>query len=173
MYTSRPELTSSMQVTNQMLSLTGSLLDDPSNPPPPPEIQSIRAGPSPSPTPSLPELEVDEPPRPAKKSKVKPSAPTQAPYTQQMNGSSQAPVVASSEPQIDERFLSARELKKKHKEDAKKKRDERKSRKEEKQIDELENAGAGMVVGMNGNEEVGLKRKAGDADGEGKKRKKT
>jgi len=163
-----------MQVTNQMLSLTGSLLDDPSNPPPPPEIQSIRA-PSPSPTPSLPDMEVEEPPRPAKKSKVKPSAPTQAPYQQQMNGSSQAPVVASSvpEPEIDERFLSARELKAKHKADAKKKRDERKSRKEEKQIEVLEEAGAGMMVGMNGDkEEVGMKRKAGDVDGEGKKRKK-
>ena len=162
-----------MQVTNQMLSLTGSLLDDPSNPPPPPEIQSIRA-PSPSPTPSVSGMEVNEqPPRPAKKSKVKPSAPTETPYTQQMNGSSQAPVVASSEPQVDERFLSARELKQKHKADAKKKRDERKSRKEEKQIDVLEEAGAEMMVGMKGSEEeVGMKRKAGDADTEGKKRKK-
>jgi len=160
-----------MQVTNQMLSLTGSLLDDPSNPPPPPEIQSIRAL-SPSPTPSIPEMEV-EPPRPAKKSKAKPSAPTEAPYTQQLNGSSQAPVVASSEPQVDERFLSARELKAKHKADAKKKRDERKSRKEEKQIDVLEDAGAGAMVGMKGDaEEVGMKRKAGDIDGQGEKRKK-
>jgi len=88
-----------------------------------------------------------------------------------MNGSSQAPVVASAvpEPEIDERFLSARELKAKHKADAKKKRDERKSRKEEKQIDVLEEAGAGMMVGE---EEVGMKRKAGDVDEEGKKRKK-
>jgi len=165
-----------MQVTNQMLSLTGSLLDDPSNPPPPPELQSIRAGPSPSPTPSLSGMEVDEPaPRPAKKQKAKPSAPTQAPYQQQLNGSSQAPVVAPSapEPQVDERFLSARELKKKHKDDAKRKRDERKSRKEDKQVEALEEVGAGMMVGMNGNEEeVGMKRKAGDGGGEGKKRKK-
>ena len=159
-----------MQVTNQMLSLTGSLLDDPSNPPPPPEIQSIRA-PTPSPTPSLPDMQVDEPPRPAKKSKVKPSAPTQAPYTQQMNGSSQAPIVASSvpEPEVDERFLSARELKAKHKADAKKKRDERKSRKEERQVDGREETDNGM---FGGEEEVGMKRKAGDVDEEGKKRKK-
>jgi len=114
-----------------------------------------------------------EPPRPAKKSKAKPSAPTEAPYTQQLNGSSQAPVVASSVPQVDERFLSARELKAKHKADAKKKRDERKSRKEEKQIDVLEDAGAGAMVGMKGDaEEVGMKRKAGDIDGQGEKRKK-
>lgn len=119
-------------------------------------------------------MEVDEPAPP----------PTKKPRQQkQSNGHAQArpqqsvPEVqaqAPAEPQIDERFLSARELKKKRKDEEKRKRDERKSRKEAGQIEALEEAGAGMMVGMNGEEgpEVGSKRKAGDVDEEGKKRKK-
>ena len=162
-----------MQVTNQMLSLTGSLLADPSSPPPPPDIQSIRAPPSPSLSPEP--MEVDEPAPPPTKKPRQPKqtnghAPAQG-RPQQSVPEVQAQVPA--EPQIDERFLSARELKKKRKDEEKRKRDERKSRKEAGQIEALEEAGAGMMVGMNGDEaEVGSKRKAGDVDEEGKKRKK-
>lgn len=150
-------------MTNQMLSLTGSLLDDPSNPPPPPETQSIRR-PSPSLSPSP--MEVDEPLPPQQKKQRRPSH-------GQTNGHARTIVdVAPAESQIDERFLSARELKKKRKEDEKRKRDERKSRKEAGQIEVLEEAGAGIMVGMNGDEaEVGSKRKAGEAGDEGKKRR--
>jgi DNA-directed RNA polymerase I subunit RPA43 len=153
-----------MQVTNQMLSLTGSLLDDPSNPPPPPEIQSIRA-----PSPTLSEMDVedveDEPAPPPKKHKQTNGHDKHHKANGHTPAAAQVAVVAPEvapavvEPEIDERFLSARELKKKHKEDAKKKRDERKSRKEDKQIEELQVAGGD------------LKRKAEDVAGENKKRR--
>jgi DNA-directed RNA polymerase I subunit RPA43 len=175
---SRLELTIfRMQVTNQMLSLTGSLLDDPTNPPPPQEIQSVRA---PSPTLSQMDIE-DEPAPPPKKHKQTNGKDKTHKSAAASNGHAPAqvqvsvPEVAPSvvEPEVDERFLSARELKKKHKEDAKRKRDERKSRKEDKQIEAMEEAGGEMMVGMHGNEEeVGMKRKAEDGGGEGKKRKK-
>lgn len=154
-----------MQVTNQMLSLTGSLLADPSNPPPPPETQSIRAPPSPSLSPSPMEVDEPAPPR-AKKQR-------QASNGHAASAPGRPAPQAIAEPQIDERFLSARELKKKRKDEEKRKRDERKSRKEAGQIEVLEEAGAEIMVGMNGDEaEVGMKRKAGDGAGEGKKRKK-
>ena len=165
-----------MQVTNQMLSLTGSLLAVPSNPPPPPDIQSIRAPPSPSLSPEP--MEVDEPAPKAKKARQqKPQNKTNGHTPAQARPSQAVPEVQSTapaEPQIDDRFLSARELKKKRKDEEKRKRDERKSRKEAGQIEVLEEAGAGMMVGMHGDEEpeVGSKRKAGDVDEEGKKRKK-
>jgi DNA-directed RNA polymerase I subunit RPA43 len=121
-------------------------------------------------------MEVDEPaPRPVKKQKPPPKNLPSTARTQ-ANGNSQAPAVESanpvSEPQIDERFLSARELKKKRKDEAKNKRDERKSRKEATQIETLEEAGAGMMVGMKGDEEeVGMKRKAGDGDDSQRRKK--
>ena len=162
-------------MTNQMLSLTGSLLADPSNPPPPPDIQSIRAPPSPSLSPGP--MDVDEPaPSEAKKARQQKPAnghPTVHAQNRPQQSVPEVQSTAPAEPQIDERFLSARELKKRRKDEEKRKRDERKSRKEAGQIEVLEEAGAGLMVGMNGEEpEIGSKRKAGDVDGEGKKRKK-
>jgi DNA-directed RNA polymerase I subunit RPA43 len=115
-------------------------------------------------------MEVDEPAPKAKKPRQ------QKPVNGHARPQQSVPQVqaqAPAEPQIDERFLSARELKKKRKDEEKRKRDERKSRKEAGQIEALEEAGAAMMVGMNGEEpEVGSKRKAGDVEGEGNKRKK-
>lgn len=121
-------------------------------------------------------MEVDEPAPPPTK-KPKPQKQTNGHTPAHARPSQSVPEVQSqapAEPQIDERFLSARELKKRRKDEEKRKRDERKARKEAGQIESLEEAGAGMMVGMNGEEEpeVGTKRKAGDADEEGKKRKK-
>lgn len=113
-------------------------------------------------------MEVDEPAPPQQKKQRRASH-------SQTNGHSHqsATHVAPAAPEIDERFLSARELKKKRKDDEKRKRDERKSRKEAGQIEALKEAGAGIMVPMNGDEaEVGSKRKAGAVDGDGKKRKK-
>lgn len=120
-------------------------------------------------------MEVDEPAPKAKKPRQQKQTNGHTPA--QPRPSQAVPEVQSTapaEPPIDDRFLSARELKKKRKDEEKRKRDERKSRKEAGQIETLEEAGAGMMVGMHGDDEpeVGSKRKAGDADVEGKKRKK-
>ena len=76
--------------------------------------------------------------------------------------------------QIDERFLSSRELKKKRKDEEKKKRDERKTRKEEREIQQVEEVGARDMVRMSGTMEdrVGEKRKGGDRPEKAEKAKK-
>jgi DNA-directed RNA polymerase I subunit RPA43 len=135
------------------------------------------------------------------KSKTKPqpksnSKPVPAPrYTglppQVLTGSGSASVPAVAAPvaatraepteEIDERFLSARELKKKRKDDEKKKRDARKSKKEEKQLEEVAAIGGERLVGVSeedavrdveglGQAQEGKKRKAED-ETEGKKKK--
>lgn len=139
------------------MSLTGSLLADPTNPPPPPSpilparAASLSASPSPEP----------QPPKQQRIAK-KPSATTTA----------QPEAVE----EIDERFLSARELKKKRKDDEKKKRDARKARKEEKTIEAVESVAAEAMVDVQGitpdsAEIAGSKRKAKGDDVEGKKKR--
>lgn len=147
---------------NNILSLTGSLLADPTKPPPPPSpVVPVRA---PSPSPSLsPE---PEPSRPVKQPRINKAAPPAA--------------AAAAQPEaidtIDERFLSARELKKRRKDEEKRKRDARKARKEERTIEAVEEVGAEALVHVQGVvpelESAGAKRKAEDDDGEGKKKRK-
>lgn len=148
-------------MNNNVLSLTGSLLEDPANPPPPP-VPTIQARP-PSPSPS------PEPARPAKQPRTnrpaQPSVPTET---------------YEHEPQavdvIDDRFLNARELKKKRKDEEKKKRDARKARKEANVLEVVESAAAGDLVGVQGEDEAlggsaGMKRKVKDEEEEAEKKR--
>ncbi|ORX34733.1 hypothetical protein BD324DRAFT_130386 [Kockovaella imperatae] len=163
-----------MQVNNQVLSLTGSLLADPTRPPPPPApVAPLRAvSPSPSPSP--------EPP--TKVARVQRTETQRTDGRQKTNGGAQRkqPTASTDQAneadQVDDRFLSQRELKKKRKEEEKRKRDERKARKEERVLEEVAEAGDEEMVGMSGvlNEEnVGSKRKGGETGGEAAERKKT
>lgn len=183
-------LTCSMDVTNQMLSLTGSLLSDPSNPPPPPETSAI-----PYRSPSVDSaMDVDPAPPPAKKPKKKAGTDTASkqPRGSQANGHAAAsaydaelqpdPAAAQTKDVIDERFLSARELKQRRKEEERKKRDARKARKEDKVLEEVVELGAEKMVdvsaravaGQELEQEVaqGGKRKSGGEGQAGEKRKK-
>lgn len=164
-----------MQVTNQMLSLTGSLLSDPTNPPPPPSpliparSRSLTPSPTPEPepTPRVPlsgPLDLPQPIHPAKSQKPKPK-PTSQPL----------PI----EETIDERFLSARELKKKRKDEAKAKRDDKKAKRVERDVEEAEVVGAGDMVGMEARAvepgalgDRAVKRKGGEERDGGKKKRK-
>ncbi|WVR03528.1 hypothetical protein IAU60_000520 [Kwoniella sp. DSM 27419] len=143
-----------MQVTNQMLSLTGSLLSDPSNPPAMPEAVAapIRPSPSPSPEPAS---------RPAKQPRVvaKPKPRQQAQRVEE---------------EVDTSLMTARELKAYHKEQARKKRDERKARKGERAGDEDDAEEDSGAIPVPGEDATGVKRKAGEAGEEqGEKRKKS
>ena len=154
-----------MQVSNQMLSLTGSLLSDPSNPPPPPEpIATTReASPSLSPQPMDVEPSAEEP--------LRSHADTNG-HVQTYDAELQPqPAAAAAVEVIDERYLSARELKQKRKDEKKGKRDERKARKEEKVLEAVEAIGAGAMVGVKGKEEV-VKRKANGAPDQMRKKRK-
>ncbi|WVQ80314.1 hypothetical protein IAT38_002419 [Cryptococcus sp. DSM 104549] len=139
-----------VQVTNQMLSLTGSLLSDPSNPPPAPEPSALPVrAPSPTPSPS-PEPEARAP----KKARV--AKPPRA-----------AAVAQDIEPkeEVDFSSMTARELKAYRKEEEKKKREARKARKGDKDAEDVQ------VVDEPA-QEAGVKRKAGGDDGEKRKKKK-
>lgn len=149
-----------MQVNNQMLSLSGSLLKDPHNPPPPPEAHAFSAAhhsPSPSPEPMLP-------PRPAKKARraKQPVANGHA------NGHAEAEVYDPElqphpenleHPAVAGEFLSAREQKQKRKEEQRALRDEKKRRKEEKQLQGVEVEAGGDMI-----EAAGTERGAGMED---------
>lgn len=124
-----------MQVNNNVLSLTGSLLDDPTNPPAPPTPILPTRLPSGSPSPE------PEPVRPAKQARPAPAKATARP-----SASAAQPDAVDV---VDDRFLSARELKAKRKAEEKAKRDARKARKEENQIEEVEEAAAGDLVKTN------------------------
>ncbi|OXC85745.1 DNA-directed RNA polymerase I subunit RPA43 [Cryptococcus neoformans AD1-7a] len=132
-----------MQVTNQMLSLTGSLLEDPSNPPPAPEIVAAPIMPSPSPSPEPQQL------RPAKKARTQPQSQAKQ---------------ADIKDEVDTSKMTARELKAYRKEEEKKKRDARKARKEGRMDDDAE----GEEQGEGGS---GTKRKADEQEGEKRKKK--
>ncbi|KIR37292.1 DNA-directed RNA polymerase I subunit RPA43 [Cryptococcus deuterogattii 2001/935-1] len=132
-----------MQVTNQMLSLTGSLLEDPSNPPPAPEIVAAPIMPSPSPSPEA------QQPHPAKKARTQPQ-----PQTKQV-----------VKDEVDTSKMTARELKAYRKEEEKKKRDARKARKEGRAEDDAE--GEEQEEGG-----AGTKRKADEQESEKRKKKK-
>ena len=85
-------------------------------------------------------------------------------------------VVPAEPDQIDDRFLSQRELKKKRKEEERRKRDERNARKEERLLEKVAEAGDEDMVGMSGvvSEEAGAKRKSGHGGHDSaKKRKKS
>ncbi|WWD22458.1 hypothetical protein CI109_106949 [Kwoniella shandongensis] len=164
-----------MQVTNQMLSLTGSLLADPANPPPLPEpsLADIPSRPSPTPSPS-PEPESS---RPTKQQRTK--APAPAPVATYDSAPRPVPTSAPEAEVIDTRFMNARDLKKFRKEEEKKKRDARKARKEEQVLEEVQEVGAERLVDAVGIDvegtpaAVGVKRKAGAGGaGEEEKRKK-
>lgn len=149
-----------MQVTNQMLSLVGSLLADPTNPPPPPEVPLVipttrEDSPTPDPEPSAP--------RPVKKARVAKEA---------YQPSATAAIDAEPKEEIDVSFMNARELKQKRKDDLKKKNQARKDRKAGAELVEEQAAGAEMAVGMTGTEEAGKKRKGPDDDGGKKKKRK-
>lgn len=145
-----------MQVNNNVLSLTGSLLDDPTNPPPPPVAVVQARAPSPSPSP--------EPTRPAKQARTSRPAETY-----------------EHEPEavevVDDRFLNPRELKKKRKDEEKKKRDARKARKEGQALEGVERAAAGDLVGVQGEDTApsggssGVKRKVKDEAEEAEKKR--
>ncbi|WVF66130.1 hypothetical protein IAT40_000869 [Kwoniella sp. CBS 6097] len=153
-----------VQVTNQMLSLTGSLLADPSNPPSLPETAQMPTRVSPSPSPS-PERDV----RPAKQART--TQPKRAPRAQAH--------AEPEEPEVDTSNFTARELKAYRKEQEKKKREQRKARKEEQTVlDTVQDVGAEDMVARQGQvaevdeEVVGAKRKAGEDAGEKRKKKK-
>lgn len=142
-----------------MLSLTGSLLDDPANPPALPAISRR----TPSASPELPEPPAKRPYRP-RVSVGKPAAAT--PSKAQHKAFDDAPAAAAedayeqaeaeAEPEVDTSKMNPRELKKFRKEQEKAKRDARKARKE----------------GAAAEAETGTKRKADEEDGgERKKRK--
>jgi len=160
-------LTPRMAVNNGVLSLTGSLLADPTNPPPPPTpVMPVRA-PSASLSP-----EPEHAPQPAKQ--VRQARPTTSRVSEQA-----APAAAEV---IDDRYLSARDLKAKRKAEEKAKRDARKARKDERHLQEVEMVGAAGLVDAKGDIEVegdaaqaGLgKRKAKVEDGDvGQKKRKT
>ena len=167
---------SRLQVNNSVLSLTGSLLADPTNPPPPQPLASATTR-AISPSPSL----SPEPIRPHKVARTQNvrDMPTEAVDELDVEMAEQAETTQATqaEPvvdQIDERFLSSRELKKKRKEEEKKKREERKVRKEEREIQQVEEVGARDMVRMSGTMEdrVGEKRKGEDRPEKAEKTKK-
>jgi hypothetical protein len=135
-----------------------------------------------SPTPE-PEHHSQTPVRPAKKPRqnkdkentnnsIEPSHPIPARAPKQPRP---VPVLEEKE-EIDESFLSARELKQKRKEEAKAKRDARKEKKAENVMIAAQAVGGDMAVGLEGAEdagaEVGKKRKGGAGEGgQAKKRK--
>ncbi|KAL1407075.1 hypothetical protein Q8F55_006488 [Vanrija albida] len=130
-----------LHVTNHMLSLTGSLLDDPSQAPALPAAAAAERELSLSP--ELPDLP------PVKVARV---APKRA-----------APVVPAA-PAIDESNLNARELKKLRKEQEKAKRDARKARKEQGGFEDEKDDDGAAPTGAKRKAESG-------GDGERKKRK--
>ena len=160
-----------LQVTNQMLSLTGSLLADPFNPPSPPESpKPLRhASPSLSPEP----MEVEPPTAQPLHEHPTRRAFDPAIYDDEL----QPQAEATTEHQvIDERYLSARELKKRRKDKSREKRDERTVKKNEKVLKAVEAVDGGDTVGVKGlvSEAGGTKRKAnGDVAGTRLKRTKT
>ncbi|TYJ56729.1 hypothetical protein B9479_002499 [Cryptococcus floricola] len=127
-----------MQVTNQMLSLTGSLLSDPFNPPALPEPVAAPAH-SPSPSPS-PEPQA----RPQKKARVINNAPE------------------LKEEEVDTTGMTARELKAHRKEQEKKKRDARKARKGDEQGEEDEQTAGTKRKADEDNAEGRKKKKGGE-----------
>ena len=143
-----------MQVNNQVLSLTGSLLADPTNPPPPPSLSMQILVPSPSVSLS-PEPEPEpEPEPPTKKQRSKPPSSQVKSYQPQKpharfedeDAAAQPPEATEIQDQVDDRYLSQREQKKKRKEEDRKKRDARKARKEDVGLERLEEmAGEEMV----------------------------
>lgn len=196
-----------MEVTNQMLSLTGSLLQDPTNPPPLPETHTI-----PYRSPSVEsEMEIDTQPVKRPKKSHTQSKPPRTSHAATAATSTVIPTVGSSAPYdanlqpnpaaaptkvIDERFLSAREVKQLRKEEARRKRDARKERKEGEELEQVMAAGGEQMVDVNpstaaaqnydeevggeggtgygtaGGSAAGGKRKAGDEGKSGEKRKK-
>lgn len=121
-----------------MLSLTGSLLDDPANPPALPAVSRRTL----SPSPELPEPPAKRPYKP-RASLGKPSTPAKlAAKAQHIAFNDKAASAAApeaeamghegeAEPEVDTSNMTARELKKFRKEQAKSKRDARKARKED------------------------------------------
>lgn len=144
-----------MQVTNNMLSLTGSLLADPSKAPAMPTVVASAVARSPSP---------DLPEPPAKRqatAKVAAPRATKAPAAARKSA---APPV----PEVDTSNMNARELKKFRKEQDKLKRDARKARKGDAGggDEEKEDADARDLEVSTGG-----KRKAEDQGGEPKKKR--
>lgn len=135
-----------------MLSITGSLLDDPSNPPALPAVSRR----TPSASPELPEPPAKRPYRP-RASVGKPAAtPSKAQHLTFDEPAAEPAAAAEAEPEVDTSKMNPRELKKYRKEQEKAKRDARKARKE----------------GAAAEAETGTKRKADEEDGgERKKRK--
>lgn len=162
-----------------MLSLTGSLLSDPTNPPDPstlpiPNSIAQRAN---SPTPE-PVMYLPPSARPAKKTKSTPALPIpDAAAAATAAAAAPAPAPASAQrplpaatnilkEEIDEAFLSPRELKQKRKEDERRKRDARKERKEANELEGTVAAGGRVAVAMSGVEEE-VQVKHGGVGGEG------
>lgn len=136
-----------------MLSITGSLLEDPSNPPALPTVSRR----TPSLSPELPEPPAKRPYRP--RASVAKTGAAATPSKSQHTTFDEEPAAAAAEevaePEVDTSKMNSRELKKYRKEQEKVKRDARKARKE----------GAAEA-------ETGTKRKADEEDGgERKKRK--
>lgn len=119
-------------------------------------------------------MEVEPPSKQPSHTNPKPRANGQATYDSDLQP---RPAAAIEHEVIDERFLSARELKKRRKDEKKEKRDERQARKDERVLEAVEGVGGANVVGMKGRiaeeEEMRRKRKAdGVKEGERKKKRK-
>jgi DNA-directed RNA polymerase I subunit RPA43 len=159
----------SLQVTNQMLSITGSLLADPSNPPPPPAPpavtvqQELRDSPTPEPA-------MGTPARPIKKART-----VREPAAESHVKAGPAPK-AAQQAEIDESLLTARELKQKRKEEARQKRDAKKASKADKDLLDVQAVDGPLAMVLTGQEDTregtGKKRKGGDEEGGKKKKRK-
>ena len=158
-------LTSRMQVTNQMLSLVGSLLADPTNPPPPPEhARDV----SPAASDDMVDFESSPPPETPEPA---PQPRRKRPRNELAKQPEDVPdivpqVESAADPGamdiVDERFLSAREVKALHKEKKRRRREERKARKEERGLEAAEVVGAEKMVRLDpGEKERKRKRKSG------------
>ncbi|EIW68031.1 hypothetical protein TREMEDRAFT_63917 [Tremella mesenterica DSM 1558] len=144
-----------LQVTNHMLSLTGSLLSDPSNPPAPPSPILIPRPPSPTDE-DLPSHQNDDIIMTSPTKEQIHRLPTAREERQKVvlpaYDSSLQPLPANAKDLevIDERFLNEREKKRRRKEAEKAKQAKRKGKKEAKDIVEVQEVGAGRMVDLTG-----------------------
>ena len=150
-----------------MLTLTGSLLADPTNPPPPASPPIPEYSPSLSPDPGV---MYHESPLSQSQHVNNEHVETHSAYDKELQPQAGG---AIEHEVIDERFLSARDLKKRRKLLKKEKRDDRKARKDERSLIGIEAvAGRKLVESKGVIPEDGGKRKHSGAVGRGMPKKK-
>jgi DNA-directed RNA polymerase I subunit RPA43 len=159
-----------------MLCITGSLLSDPSNPPPAPEAPAPTTQIQDSPT---PEPEEETPRRPVKKARVVKESLNSSQATPHHSQEAPSAVYEEPEEEVDESMLTERELKKKRKDEVKAKNNLRKERKagERMMAEQEAQADTAVPIPIPGaasgeGQEAGKKRKGGDEEGGKKKKKK-